>query len=67
MRATGGSGAFLRYYGVPGEPLRFAAPPDAPSASIREGRGAGEPDLRVEQGMVVARLNVGEYRVEWAR
>jgi hypothetical protein len=67
VRATGPAGAILRYYGVPGEPVRFAAPPDARRASIREGHGAGEPQLSIEQAEVVARLNVGEYRIEWER
>ena len=67
VRETGRSGAILRYYGVPGEPVRFAAPADATSASIRDGRGAGDPDLRIEQGQVLARLNVGEYRIVWGR
>ena len=65
VRETGPTGAILRFYGVPGEPVRFPAPPHAGSASIREGRGAGEPELRLEQGHVIARLNVGEYRIEW--
>lgn len=67
VRETGQSGAIVRYYGVPGEPFRFPAPPYAASASLREGRSQGEPELRIDDGHVVARLNVGEYRIEWGR
>ena len=67
VRPTGESGAILRYYGVPGEAFRFAAPAHAKSARVREGRGGAEPELQIEQGQVVARLNVGEYRIEWGR
>ena len=65
VRATGATGAVVRYYGVPGEPVRFPAPPHARRISIREGRGAGELELSVDQSEVVARLNVGEYLIDW--
>jgi hypothetical protein len=65
VRETGSTGAIVRYYGVPGEPFRFPAPPHATRVSVREGRGQGDAELHLEDGQVVGRLNMGEYRVDW--
>jgi hypothetical protein len=65
LREIGTRGVLVRYCGVPGEPIRFAAPSDATGATIREGRGDG--DVRYDHGEVEARLNDGEYLLEWER
>lgn len=65
VRRFGPHGALVRYYGVPREPIRFDAPAHARACQLREGSGRGESDVRLEDGHVTARLNVGEYLVEW--
>jgi hypothetical protein len=67
VRPVGERGALVRYFGVPGVPIRFPAPAGLRQVSIREGRGPGEADARLEGPDVVARLNVGEYLLEWGR
>jgi len=65
LRPIGTSGAVLRYFGVPGAPVTLPAPPgttavdatpDAPGARFEPGEGG-----------VVARVNVGSYRLAWGR
>ena len=63
-RAIGSAAVIIRSYGVGGEPIRVRAPAGAAGASIREGRGMVEP-LRLEDCTLVARLEPGEYRVQW--
>jgi hypothetical protein len=65
VRRFGAKAALVRYYGVPREPVRFPAPEGVRAARLREGGGRGESDVRVEDQHVVARLNVGEYLIEW--
>ncbi len=66
VRRFGPKAALVRYYGVPREPIRFDAPAGVTTAALREGRAAGESDVRIEDGRVTARLNVGEYLIEWS-
>ena len=61
------SRALVRYYGVPREPITFDAPGDAIGVAIREGRRADVADARLAGGRVEARLNDGEYLLEWQR
>lgn len=65
QREIGERGVLLRYYGVPREPIRFPARPGAARVSVREGRGPDGVEITVTGGEVVARLNVGEYLLEW--
>ena len=65
VREIGDRGVLLRYYGVPREPLRFPARPGAERVSIRDGLGPDGVDVAIEGADVVARLNVGEYLLEW--
>jgi hypothetical protein len=64
LREIGERAALLRYYGVPREPLRFPAPAGVSRVAVREGRADGV-EVGVTGGEVVARLNVGEYLLEW--
>ena len=65
VRPIGDRGALLRYYGVPNDPIRFAAPAGTYGVTIRDGHGAQGAEVAVEEGEVVARMNVGEYLLEW--
>ena len=64
-RPVGRRGALVRYFGVPREPIRFPAPAHATRVSVREGRSQGDASVRIENGMVLAELNVGDYMLEW--
>jgi hypothetical protein len=69
LRPLGRRGALLRHYGVPLEPLRFAAPPGATAANLRApGAGAdgGEGGVKVADGTAEARVQLGEHVIEWA-
>ena len=65
LREAGGRGVLLRYYGVPRAPLRFPARPGARRVEVREGRRPDDAEVSIERDEVVARLNVGEYLLEW--
>ena len=65
VREFGSRGVLLRYQGVPREPVRFPARPGAERVWVREGRGSEAVDVAVENGDVIARVNVGEYLLEW--
>ncbi len=65
LREIGARAVLVRYYGVPREPIRFAAPATATRVSIREGRGPEDVSVVLEAGEVTARLHVGEYLLEW--
>jgi hypothetical protein len=62
-RPVGPAALLLRYYGVPRQPLRFPAPAGATRIAPREGRDPE--DIAIVEGELVARVNVGEYLVEW--
>ncbi len=65
VRPIGARGALVRFYGVPGEAIRFALPEGADGAAVHDGRERDVHGLHVEGGEVEARLNVGEYLIEW--
>jgi hypothetical protein len=67
VREIGARGVLLRYHGVPGEPVRIPAPAGATGVVLGEGRGGAEAEARIEDGAVTARVNVGEYLIEWVR
>ena len=66
-REIGTRGVLLRYYGVPKDPARFPAPAGVTGVRIAEGRGPDDAEVRVEAGTVSARVNDGEYLLEWVR
>lgn len=65
VRPIGSRGALVRFYGVPGEAIRFALPEGAGGAAVHDGRERDVHGLDVEGREVEARLNVGEYLIEW--
>ena len=65
QRPVGSRGAFVRYHGVPHEPFTFPAPAGTSRVSVREGRGPEDVHVALEGSEVRARLNVGEYLLEW--
>jgi hypothetical protein len=65
VRAIGDRGVLVRYYGVPREPIEFPARAGATRVAVREGRGPEAVQVAVEGELVVARLQVGEYLLEW--
>lgn len=67
VREIGTRGVLVRYYGVPREPIRFAAPADATGVVFREGRGGDGVSAVIAQGEAEARLDDGEYLLEWER
>ena len=66
VREVGTRGVLVRYYGVPREPVVFDAPHDATGVALREGRRK-DGEVRLADGRVEARLNDGEYLLEWER
>ena len=66
VRSIGDRGALLRFYGVPREPVRFAAPERVSRAVVCEGQ-TGVARIEVESGWVRAEVNPGEYLLEWRR
>ncbi len=64
-REIGARGVLVRFYGVPGEAIRFPARPGISRVWLHEGSGAKEVAVAVDGGEVEARLNVGEYLLEW--
>jgi hypothetical protein len=66
MRTIGARGALIRHWGVPGQPLRFAAPPGVERVAVREGQGEGVGAM-IDDGYVELRCNIGEVLVEWRR
>ena len=66
-RSIGNRGVLVRYFGVPHEPVRFAAPAGVTGVVVREGRGAEHVQATLDGGEVELRANVGEYLLEWKR
>lgn len=66
LRPVGARGALLRHWGVPGEPLRFPAPPGVERVAVREGQSPGVSAV-IENGEVELRCNIGEILLEWRR
>lgn len=67
LREIGTRGVLVRYFGVPREPIRFAAPADVTGVAFREGGRDGGAEATLANGTVEARLNDGEYLLEWIR
>ena len=67
VRPIGARGVLVRYYGVPREPVRFAAPAGVSGVSIAEAQGSGRASASVEQGEVLGAFDPGEYLIEWVR
>jgi hypothetical protein len=65
IRGIGARGAIVRYYGVPREPIRFPVPAGVTGVELRDGRGGAGIEVGMEEGQGIARLNVGEYLLEW--
>ncbi len=66
MRPVGVKGALVRFYGVPLEPVSFAAPAGVAGVAVRDG-GRGVASLGLDGDRVTARFQVGEHLLEWAR
>jgi hypothetical protein len=64
-RPVGKTGAIFRYFAVPNEPVRWPAPAGVSAVAVL-GEAAGA-RFGIEDGHVSARVNVGSYRLEWAR
>lgn len=65
MREIAGRGVLLRHYGVPREPLRFAAPDGATGAQLRGPHDDPRAELVVAPGEITVCVNNGEYVIEW--
>ena len=68
LRPLGRRGVLLRHYGVPRDPLRFAAPAGATAAVLRapgSGETAGDGEVKIEDGTAEARVQLGEHVIEW--
>jgi hypothetical protein len=66
LRTFGDRGVLVRLHAERGDPVRFAAPAGVTGAGLREGRGDGA-EIQVSGGEVTARLQPGEYLIEWSR
>lgn len=65
LRPLGPRGAVLRYFGVPGSPVTLPAPAGTTRVQvIPESSGAR---FEPAEGGIVARVNVGSYRLVWER
>ncbi len=64
-RPLGGRGVLLRHYGVPREELRHPVPEGVTGALLRGGPGDAKAEVAVVEGELRARVNVGEFVVEW--
>jgi hypothetical protein len=67
VRELSGRGLLLRHYGVPRESLRFPAPDGVRGARLVGPHGDPRAEVGVDQGQVEARVNLGEYVLEWTR
>lgn len=65
VRELAGRGVLLRHYGVPRESLRFSAPEGVTGIRLLGPHDDKKAEVVVEQGQVEARLNLGEYVLEW--
>ena len=63
-RPIGTRGALVRLVGGDRETVRIPAPPEATRVSVRDGRSSGA-EFRIEEGHAIARLDPGEYLIEW--
>jgi hypothetical protein len=67
VRPIGKRGVMVRFYGVPKEEIRFAAPAGVTGVAVGEGASGDRARVRVDGGDVVAALDPGEYLLEWSR
>jgi hypothetical protein len=67
VRPIGRRGAMVRFYGVPKDEVRFAAPAGVTGVVVGEGAGADRAQARIDGGQVIAALDPGEYLLEWSR
>ena len=67
VRELSGRGVLLRHYGVPRETLRFPAPEGVKGALLRGPLDDHKAVIAVANGQVDARVNLGEYVLEWTR
>jgi len=67
LRALTDRTSLLRCYGEPRSPVRIPAPAGAVGSALRAARdeGARSALLAIEAGELVARLDPGEYVVDW--
>jgi len=65
VRELAGRGVLLRHYGVPRESLRFPAPEGVRRTRLVGPHDDPKAEVGVEQGEVEARVNLGEYVLEW--
>jgi hypothetical protein len=65
-RTIGSRGALVRYYGVPGERVRFAAPPGVAGVRVAEGPWAERARVTLDAGRVEATVSPGETMLEWS-
>ena len=66
-RPVGERGTLFRYYGVPGAPVRLAAPVGVEGVTLAEHSTAEGARFTVEGGEISAEVNPGEYLLEWRR
>ncbi len=67
LRPIGDQGVLVRSYGLGRQPVRFEAPPGTERVSVREGSGPSRAQVTLEGTQVTARLDPGEYVLEWRR
>jgi hypothetical protein len=67
VRNLSGRGVLLRHFGVPRETLRFATPAGVTGARLTGPHDDPLAELVVADGGVEARVNLGEYVIEWTR
>jgi hypothetical protein len=67
VREIGARGVLLRHYGVPRESLRFPAPDGVLGARLSGPHDDARAEINVADGEVDARVNLGEYLLEWTR
>ena len=67
VRDLGGRGVLLRHYGVPRDALRFSVPDGVTGAQLRGPHDDPHAELGVSEGRLEARVNLGEYVLEWTR
>ncbi len=66
-RPIGAGGTLLRFHGEPRLPIRIPAPAGSLGVRLREGRRLEGAEIAHEGAEAVARLQPGEYLLEWRR
>jgi hypothetical protein len=65
LRPIGVRGTLLRFHGEPRLPIRIPAPAGSHGVLLREGRGPEGAELAHEGDAAIARVQPGEYLLEW--